>query len=31
MIAFLKGDVAGIYDGQIVLEVNGIGYNVNMP
>ncbi|MBR4168763.1 MAG: Holliday junction branch migration protein RuvA [Lachnospiraceae bacterium] len=31
MIAFLKGEVAGIYDGQIVLEVNGVGYNINMP
>lgn len=31
MIAFLKGDVAGIYEGQIVLEVNGVGYNIFMP
>ncbi len=31
MIAFLKGEVAGIYDGQIVLEVNGVGFNINMP
>lgn len=31
MIAYLKGDVAGIYEGQIVLEVGGIGYNVFMP
>lgn len=31
MIAYLKGDVAGIYEGQIVLEVGGIGYNIFMP
>lgn len=31
MIAYLKGDVAGIYEGQIVLEVSGIGYNIFMP
>ena len=31
MIAFLKGEVAGIYDGSIVLEVGGIGYNIFMP
>lgn len=31
MIAFLKGEVAGIYDGSIVLEVNGVGYNIFMP
>lgn len=31
MIAYLKGDVAGIYEGQIVIEVGGIGYNVFMP
>lgn len=31
MIAFLKGDVAGIYEGQIVLEVNSVGYNIFMP
>ncbi len=31
MIAFLKGSVAAIYEQQIVLEVNGIGYNVIMP
>ncbi len=31
MIAFLKGEVAGIYEGQIVLEVGGIGYNIFMP
>lgn len=31
MIAYLKGNVAAIYDQQIVLEVNGIGYNIIMP
>jgi len=31
MIGYLKGEVAGIYDDRIVLEVNGIGYNVIMP
>lgn len=31
MIAYLKGEVSGIYEGLIVLEVGGIGYNVFMP
>ena len=31
MIGYLKGEVAGIYEDRIVLEVNGIGYNVIMP
>lgn len=31
MIGYLKGEVAGIYQDRIVLEVNGIGYNVIMP
>jgi|APHig6443717817_1056837.scaffolds.fasta_scaffold17824_4 holliday junction DNA helicase RuvA len=31
MIGYLKGKVAGIYDENIVLEVNSIGYNVKMP
>ncbi|MBQ8971293.1 MAG: Holliday junction branch migration protein RuvA [Lachnospiraceae bacterium] len=31
MIAYLKGTVAAIYEQQIVLEVNDIGYNVQMP
>ncbi|MCR4656138.1 MAG: Holliday junction branch migration protein RuvA [Lachnospiraceae bacterium] len=31
MIAYLKGTVAAIYEQQIVLEVNDIGYNVIMP
>ncbi|MCR4741086.1 MAG: Holliday junction branch migration protein RuvA [Lachnospiraceae bacterium] len=31
MIAYLKGEVAAIYEEQIVLEVSGIGYNILMP
>lgn len=31
MIGYLKGEVAGLYEGQIVLEVSGIGYNIFMP
>lgn len=31
MIAYLKGEVSGIYEGQIVIETGGIGYNVFMP
>lgn len=31
MIGYLKGEVAGIYEDRIVLEVGGIGYNVIMP
>lgn len=31
MIGYLKGEVAGIYEDSIVLEVNGIGYNIFMP
>lgn len=31
MIGYLKGEVAGIYDDRIVLEVGGIGYNIFMP
>ncbi len=31
MIAFLKGEVAGIYEDRIVLENGGIGYNIFMP
>ena len=30
MIGYLKGEVAGIYDDRIVLEVGGIGYNIFM-
>lgn len=31
MIGYLKGEVAGIYEDRIILEVGGIGYNVIMP
>lgn len=31
MIGYLKGEVSGIYEDRIVIEVNGIGYNVIMP
>lgn len=31
MIGYIKGEVAGIYEDRIVLEVGGIGYNVFMP
>lgn len=31
MIGYLKGEVAGIYEDRIVVEVGGIGYNVFMP
>lgn len=31
MIGYLKGEVAGIYEDRIVVEVSGIGYNVFMP
>ena len=31
MIGYLKGEVAGIYEDRIVLEVGGIGYNIFMP
>ncbi len=31
MIGYLKGEVAGIYEDRIVLEVGGIGYNIYMP
>ena len=30
MIGYLKGEVAGIYEEQIVLEVSNIGYNIKM-
>lgn len=30
MIGYLKGEVAGIYEDRIVLEVGGIGYNIFM-
>ena len=31
MIGYLKGEVAGIYEDRIILEVAGIGYNIFMP
>ena len=31
MIGYLKGEVAGIYDDRIILEVQGVGYNICMP
>ena len=31
MIGYLKGEVAAIYEDRIIIEVNGIGYNVIMP
>ncbi len=31
MIGYIKGEVAGIYEDRIVLEVGGIGYNIFMP
>ncbi len=31
MIAFLKGEVAGIHEDRIVLDVNNVGYNIFMP
>lgn len=31
MIAFLKGEVADMTDGTVVLDVNGIGYEVLVP
>ncbi|MBR5360710.1 MAG: Holliday junction branch migration protein RuvA [Lachnospiraceae bacterium] len=31
MIGYLKGEVAGIYEDRIILEVGGIGYNIYMP
>lgn len=31
MIGYIKGEVSGIYDDRIILENNGIGYNISMP
>ena len=31
MIGYLKGEVAGIFEDRIILEVGGIGYNIFMP
>ncbi len=30
MIGYLKGEITGIYEEQITLEVGGIGYNIKM-
>ena len=31
MIAFLKGEVADMTEGSIILDVNGVGYEVLVP
>lgn len=31
MIGYMKGEVVGIYEDRIILEVGGIGYNIFMP
>lgn len=31
MIGYLKGEVTGIFEDRIILEVNNIGYNIFMP
>ena len=31
MLAHLKGTVEAIYDDRVVIDVNGMGYNVFMP
>lgn len=31
MVAFIKGELNDIYDDYIVLEVNGIGYEIKVP
>lgn len=31
MIGYIKGEVAAIYEDRLVLENNGIGYNIYMP
>lgn len=31
MIAFLKGEIADLAEGSVVLEVNGVGYEVLVP
>ena len=31
MIGFLRGEIDSIYDDRIILDVNGVGYNIFMP
>ncbi len=31
MIGFLKGTLDGVYDERVLIDVNGIGFNVSMP
>lgn len=31
MISFIKGELTEIFDNTIVIEANGIGYNINVP
>ena len=31
MIGYLRGEVTGIYEDRILLEVGGVGYNIFMP
>lgn len=31
MIGFLRGEIDSIYEDRVVLDVNGVGYNVFMP
>lgn len=31
MIGFLRGEIDSIYEDHIIIDVNGIGYNVSMP
>ncbi len=30
MITYLKGELAGVYDGRVVLDVNGVGFQINI-
>ena len=31
MIRYLHGRIAGTFDGGVIVDVNGIGYEVNVP